>query len=539
MATWPWLSMSSPVSVAPMSSSSPVSNSPLPDQEHGDRAATVQPNATAETGVTNGGQRQASEPGARATRSIADLPGPRGLPLLGNAHQVRTSRLHLTLEQWCQRYGPIFRFDLGPRRIVALGDVDEINAVLRDRPDGFRRWRELQRVVDEIVGPFVFQAEGDDWRRQRRLAITALNSNHLQRYFHVVATASERLHQRLTTAARDGRSLDIAAELTAFTVDVTSALAFGHDLNTVQRGDSELQGHIQRSFEMLGRRTFAPVPYWRWVRLPADRALDRSLTVLHSAAATFIEQARRRMVERPELREAPENFLEAMLAAQDADGSFSDEEIIGNTLGFMNAGEDTTAYTMAWTLWFLAGSPTVQERWAREAQEVMGERPLLTDYETVEELRYGEAVLRESMRLKSVAPWNPVEPLADTTIAGTRIPAGTRVILLLRYAGLHAGEVERASEFDPERWLNDGDGTPSAPDQKTFLAFGAGPRFCPGRNLAFLESKTVLAMIARNFEVELDTTGGPVSELFQFTMIPKGLRVRLRERAPQQAITVG
>jgi hypothetical protein len=36
-------------------------------------------------------------------------------------------------------------------------------------------------------------------------------------------------------------------------------------------------------------------------------------------------------------------------------------------------------------------------------------------------------------------------------------------------------------------------------------------------------------MIARNFESELD--GGPVTELFGFTTVPSGLRVRLRERS--------
>ena len=35
-------------------------------------------------------------------------------------------------------------------------------------------------------GTEVFSAEGDDWRRMRRLVVTALNSNHLQRYFEVI-----------------------------------------------------------------------------------------------------------------------------------------------------------------------------------------------------------------------------------------------------------------------------------------------------------------------------------------------------------------
>jgi cytochrome P450 len=63
----------------------------------------------------------------------------------------------------------------------------------------------------------VFSAEGADWKRQRRLVATALNTNHLHRYFHVVRTSTERLHRRLTEAAHSGRALDITEELTSYT----------------------------------------------------------------------------------------------------------------------------------------------------------------------------------------------------------------------------------------------------------------------------------------------------------------------------------
>ncbi len=128
------------------------------------------------------------------------------------------------------------------------------------------------------------------------------------------------------------------------------------------------------------------------------------------------------------------------------------------------------------------------------------------------------------MRLKGVAPVLGVEPIKDTTICGTNIPAGTRLVLLLRHGSLTAAG--RSDEFYPERWVEDSDDT-RAPKS---LNFGAGPRFCPGRNLAFLESKTAIAMIFRDFELELDASAGAVRESFEFAMIPKGLRVCLRER---------
>jgi cytochrome P450 len=157
---------------------------------------------------------------------------------------------------------------------------------------------------------------------------------------------------------RQTRSITPGPDHTSYAVDITSTLAFGVDLNTLEHGKNQLQQHIQRVFTMLNFRIFFPIPYWRWVRLPTDRRLARSLAALNRAVAGFIEQARARMALRPELFDEPENFPEAMLAAQRADGTFTDEEIVGNTFTLLIAGEDTTAHTMAWTGWYLAQNPT-------------------------------------------------------------------------------------------------------------------------------------------------------------------------------------
>lgn len=140
-----------------------------------------------------------------ATRSIRDLPGPRGLPLIGSLHRLLPlSRAHLQVEAWCERYGSIFQFRAGRRRWVAIADQEGINALLRDRPEGFRSMRELGRATQESSGfADVFIAEGGQWRRQHRLVVTALNANHLHRHYQVIQLATRRLQQRLRERSSD------------------------------------------------------------------------------------------------------------------------------------------------------------------------------------------------------------------------------------------------------------------------------------------------------------------------------------------------
>jgi len=251
---------------------------------------------------------------------------------------------------------------------------------------------------------------------------------------------------------------------------------------------------------------------------------------MREAIAGFIERGRARMEAEPSRYEEPENLLESMLATQKTDPEFSEEDLVGNMFTILLAGEDTTANTLSWTTWLLGARPEIQARIAAEAAEVLGEVSEPLEYEAVERLIYTEAVLRESIRLKPVAPLLPVEPLADTTICGVRIPAETRLLLMTRFVTRTAAG--HSEELYPERWLDEKEET-AAPKS---LAFGAGPRFCPGRNLAFLEAKAALATICRDFEIELDESGGEVRESFKLAMVPVGLRVRLSEREPARAL---
>jgi cytochrome P450 len=104
-------------------------------------------------------------------------------------------------------------------------------------------------------------------------------------------------------------------------------------------------------------------------------------------------------------------------------------------------------------------------------------------------------------------------------------------MMLTRRIAVDEARFGHARTFDPERWLV-AEGERGYPhDTSTFIPFGTGPRLCPGRNLALLEIRTVLAMLCRNFDVELARPGRAVGEHLAFTMMPTNLEVRLRRRA--------
>ena len=115
-----------------------------------------------------------------AKRTLDDLPGPKGLPFLGNIHQLDLTKLHLILERWAAQYGPVYLFKMGAARVVTLSDPKWCDQVLRARPETFIRHSGIAPVFSEMGADGVFSAEGDAWRPQRRLATLALAQRHLR-----------------------------------------------------------------------------------------------------------------------------------------------------------------------------------------------------------------------------------------------------------------------------------------------------------------------------------------------------------------------
>jgi cytochrome P450 len=466
-------------------------------------------------------------------REIDDLPGPPGLPLLGNLLQIDKPHIHQQVEAWARRYGPFFRFSLGRERLLVVADHAAMGVVFRDRPEGFRRTKRFRDVAAEIgLAAGVFGAEGDAWRRQRRMVMAGFDPRHLRAYFPSLVKVSRRLEGRWRQAAAAKAPIDLQADLMRFTVDAISGLAFGADVNTLESDDDVIQRHLDKIFPAMFRRLLSPLPTHRWWKTAADRQLDRSVAAVNLAIDGFVAAARGRLAAEPERRAAPRNLLEAMIVAADDPGSgITDSEVSGNVMTMLLAGEDTTANTLAWAIWLLHTHPACLQRAREEIDERAGD-PADWTPERFAALEYVEACANETMRLKPVAPSIVVQALRDTTVADIRVPAGTLVFGALRSDPLRDEYFEHATRFDPERWLRAAPGHDASAANRVSMPFGAGPRVCPGRHLAMLEMKIALATLLGRFDIESVATvdGGEPDERMSFTMTPTGLTMRLGER---------
>lgn len=471
--------------------------------------------------------------GARL-RHFDSLPGPKGIPLLGNALQVKANRIHLQLEAWAREFGPVFKVTLGKMPVMVVSDHKIIAAMLRDRPDGFSRSIKFNQIWVEMGLPTgVFGANGDVWRRQRRMVMAGFDPAHVKRYFPALKEVAQHLESRWTRNADEQTPINLQADLMRFTVDTIAGLAFGAKVNTLESDGDLIQKNLDKIFPAIFNRMFAPLPTWRYIPSREDRELKVALREVMSAVNGFIAQARERMDHRRELVDHPENLLEAMIAAADQPGSgIDDTQVAGNVLTLLLAGEDTTANTMAWLIYLLWINPDALAMASAEVRRVCGDARDVT-LEQMGQLDYMQACLYESMRMRPVAPQLGFQSQKDTVVGDVQVPKGTMILSVMRLDGISEQHVANPTDFMPERWI--GEDNPlldTTSPRRVSMPFGGGPRICPGRYLAMLEMKVAMAMLLGRFQITaLDTPDGKEPrENMALTMTPVGLTMKLRCR---------
>jgi cytochrome P450 len=381
-----------------------------------------------------------------------------------------------------------------------------------------------------VIG--LFSAEGEVWRRQRRLINPTFHPRHIEGFFPHIEQITSRLRERWARAADEAAACDVLCDLMRYTVDITSAISFGRDLNTLERGPDALQRHLELVFPALNRRLLTPLRYWRYFRLPADRALDRAIAAVRQLVLELVAAARRELEGGADPAARPRTLLELMVASRDEEDPkvrLSDAEIYANVITMLLGGEDTTANTIAWMLYYLGKRPDIQARAREEVDSVLG-GGLIPTLEQSRRLVYVSAVTQEALRLRSAAPLLYLEANHATTVGDVRVPAGTGVVVLTRAAGKKPEYFGDPESFRPERWL---EGAPSLlpHEPRMALAFGGGPRVCPGRGMALLVCAVAIGMVLRSFEVHLPDPAAEVGERMAFAMQPEGLRVRFARRA--------
>ncbi len=386
-----------------------------------------------------------------------------------------------------------------------------IKGVLLDERDKFRKLTQI-RLLGPMLGKGILTSEGPDWKWQRQASAPMFRPQTLGAFVPTFVRAAEEALSRWRAQPDAAHRVD--EDMTAVTFDVISA-------TLLPTADQHFSDRMQASLRALQRHGGWDMLYAS-LRLPTW--MPRPGMVEASAAVRELRGAVMKLLHEQRASGKPaDDLLQRLVAARDPETgrAMDDEQLVDNLLTFYLAGHDTTARSLAWTLYLLARFPRWSEALREEIERVTAGASIEARH--VEGLVLVQQVLKESMRLYPPVPIMSRQAVADAVIDGREIAAGTSILMPIYAIHRHARRWQRPDEFDPTRFSPQNEA--SIPRYQ-YMPFGAGPRVCIGMSFAMIEATTILATLLAHARFEPVAGEDPVP-VARVTLIPLG-GVKLR-----------
>lgn len=411
-------------------------------------------------------------------------PGPKGNLILGVMPEFNRDTLAY-IEQ-AREYGDVVRMRFFYLTVHFLYNPDHIEYVLSTNAKNFIKSRSLRTpFFRRLVGNGLLTSEGEEWKRQRRLAQPAFHRQRISGYGDVMVEYAD----RMISGWNPGESRDIHRDMMKLTLEIVVKTLFNADIS----GDADKVGRVLSKMV----KPFASQATVKWI---LDNRLPTPTNRRFNADAREIDDIVFRLIaERRSSGADQGDLLSVLLAAQDEDGSqMTDRQLRDEVMTLFLAGHETTALTLSWAWYLLAQNPEVEKSFHAELDEVLdGRLPTVAD---MPRLKYTEKIAKESMRLYPPAYGVGREAIQEFELGGYRIPAKAQLFMFQWVTQRDPRFFPEPNRFSPERWTEEF--TNSLP-KYAYFPFGGGPRACIGNYFAMMEVVLLLATIGQRFRFSL------------------------------------
>ncbi|XP_065880053.1 alkane hydroxylase MAH1-like [Euphorbia lathyris] len=389
--------------------------------------------------------------------------------------------------------------------------------------------------IFDYLGDGIFTVDSDSWKNQRNMIHSLLKDKRFELAVHTSLhqKISKCLFSVLDSACKLGNEVDLKEMFQRFTFDHICVLVFGMDPNTIMSMESPSEP--QKAFDDIAQvffyRHIVPGVIWklqRWLQIGEEKKMRKACVTFDKFVENCIQTKQQKEFD----------VLTYFLQMEDQKDNLSSKFIRDMAVSLMVAGRDTTSSALFWTFRLISTNPSSQKMILKEMEQHFGtanddddNKLRFLDFEKMGKLVYLHGVVCEALRFYPSVPFErKVSIESDILPSGHHISKNTRIVYSL-YAMGRMKEIwgEDCLEFKPERWISESGGIKHQPSYK-FTAFNAGPRTCLGKNLAFLQMKSVVCAVLWNYSLHF-TENQNVYPSSSILLHPKnGLKVRFFKR---------
>lgn len=374
------------------------------------------------------------------------------------------------------QYGDIVCYRPAPEPAYLLNHPDYIRHVLVDNNRNYSKATYSNMLFSKVVGEGLNTSEGEAWRSQRRMMQPAFHHTRIEQLDGMIVEAAQSMLDHWQRPFESNQPIDIAREMAALTLTVTTRSLFGVDLGDEVREVGEIINRAANFFEK-----------------PSNPRIVQSRQEFGVVVDRIVQQRKRNFKDGGDL-------LSSMILARDekTGAGMDDEQLRNQVMTLLLAGYETTASMLTWTWYLLSQNAWAVERLRKEVRGTLDGRP--PRYPDLEHMPYLGMVLDESLRLFPPAWTLGRRALGEDEIDGYYVPANTVIAICIYTLHRHPNLWDQPEVFDPERFSPENS---RGRNKFTYIPFGAGPRQCIGNNFGLMEAALVMACILQRFELHL------------------------------------
>jgi cytochrome P450/NADPH-cytochrome P450 reductase len=456
---------------------------------------------------------------------IDAIPGPRGVPLLGNIFDIDAHSPIDSLIRMAREHGPLFKLTTpaGIRLIVSGPDL--VEEVCDDARFDKLVGGGLSNLRKGSAGVGLFTAETDDplWHRAHNILMAPFSMQAMRDYMPKMVDIADQLMEKWARL-NPGEVVDVPADMTRLTLDTIALCGFGYRFNSFYRDTPHpfVEAMVRTLSEAQAR--VRQLKIQTRLKIRAQRQVEEDQAFMEALVDRLVAE-RRGQGDAADTTD----LLGRMIVGVDKQSGeqLPDANIRAQCITFLIAGHETTSGLLSFAIYYLLKNPAVMDRARAEVDDVLGTLAWPA-FEQVQRLRYVRQVLDEALRLWPTAPVFNRYPFEDTVIGGRyAIPAHTPLTVLT--PALHRDKSvwgPDAEEFNPDHVAPERLATISS---NVYKPFGTGQRACIGRQFALQEAVLVLGMLLQRFDL-VDHLDYQLKTKTTLTVKPDEFRIMVRPR---------
>ncbi|XP_065877491.1 taxadiene 5-alpha hydroxylase-like [Euphorbia lathyris] len=395
-----------------------------------------------------------------------------------------------TAEAWLmersRKYGPVSKMHVFGSPTVFLNGQAARKFIYTSDVLSCQNLSAYRRIFGEKN---IFEVSGHEHKRIRGALVSFLKPDVLKQS---VGKMDEEIQSQIRMHWRGKQKISVMPFMKTLTFNIMSSFIIG-----IEQG-SRRERLRQLFYQIMEGVISVPInfPFTSFNRSLKAGAKIRAITseLIHEKRAALEQQQ----------ASPQQDLLSCLISLRNEDNlpMLSDEEIAGNASFTLVAGFDTTPILLTFLIRLLASDASIHARIVQEQEEIAKSKApgeLLT-WDDLLRMKYTWSVAMETLRMYPPPFFTLRKVVKDFEYEGFQIPKGWQVMGATFMAHMNDGIFPNASEFDPTRFKKQVSIPPYS-----FIAFGGGPRICPGNEFAKIETLITIHNLVTQFTWKLSS----------------------------------